>query len=543
MDWINLSTYMLGATTQGAWLRRGDVVRSMVVDPLGPAKGDIRLMAGLTEVPTIFFAPSGGISTYNDSTLLQAAGATSRGGNLDRRGQTIYGSSPSTTSDPHSWRSMLNRNPYEALGKLVGVDYSASGDIRPNVPRPVGPSVASNSVSDIAIATRGTTANPGDWNTGVGNFFDGPYINSGDQGYLLKDAGTTGVYGNFNMYYPTGTGDAGGNASLASFSPNRQIASPVLFGSLPSGIDPVNPTNSAPWQTLLFCPNPADRTSHPGFGSGGSTIGPDARPPFSTVPDHLFLDLFWMPVVEPYAISEPFATAGKINLNYQMAPFTHIERTTGLYAALKAMKFPALPNSRSADYKKGDTAPLDPSKSYQTQQSSPSWRYNIDVPAVLAGMKDRRFSKNDVFRSASEVATIFMVPSPQPGSPSSPAGPSGTTPLARYNNTPSWWDDKLLSGDNLRETPYDQLYSRITTKSNTYTVYYRVQALKQTGASGWDKWDESKDQVVSEARGSAMIERYVDPNDTSIPDFADPANYSKNLAPYYRWRTLSVRKF
>ncbi len=543
MDLISLGDYRLGATTQGAWLRRGDVVRSMVLNPTNGAKGDIRLMAGLTDVPASFFAPSGGISTYTDSTLLQAAGATSRGGNLDRRGQTIYGSAPSTISNPHSWKSMLNRDPYEALGKLVGVAYSGSGDIRPNVPRPVGPSVAFNSVSDVPIATRGATANPGDWNTGVGNFFDGPYINSGDQGYLYKDAGTNFVYGNFNMYYPTGTGDAGGNASLASFSPNRQVASPVLFGSLPSGIDPANPANSLPWQTLLFCPNPADRTSHPGFGSGGSTSGPDARPPFSIVPDHLFLDLFWMPVVEPYAISEPFATAGKINLNYQMAPFTHIERTTGLYAAVKAMKLPALPDARSADYKKGDTAPLDPSKSYQSQQSSPSWRYNIDVAAVLAGMKDRRFSKNDVYRSASEVATIFMVPSPQPGSPNSPAGPSGAAPLARYNNTASWWDDKLLSGDNLRETPYDQLYSRITTKSNTYTVHMRVQSLKQTGAAGWNKWDEAKDQVMSEYRGSATIERYVDPNDTSIPDFADSNNYSKNLAPYYRWRTLAQRQF
>ena len=75
-----------------------------------------------------------------------------------------------------------------------------------------------------------------------------------------------------------------------------------------------------------------------------------------------------------------------------------------------------------------------------------------------------------------------------------------------------------------------------------------MQALKQvpgsrTSAADWGRWDETKDQVVSEYRGSASIERYVDPNDTSIPDFAQPANYSKNLAPYYRWRTLTEKQF
>jgi uncharacterized protein (TIGR02600 family) len=247
-----------------------------------------------------------------------------------------------------------------------------------------------------------------------------------------------------------------------------------------------------------------------------------------------------MPVVEPYAISEPFATTGKINLNYPMAPFPHIERSTGLYAALKAMKMPAISNASAATYKDGSSAV---GGNITVTTSNPSWRYNIDILAVLAGMMDRRFSNNDVYRSASEVTTIFMVPSRQPGSPNSPAGPAGATPLARYNNTASWWDDKLLSGDNLRETPYDHLYSRITTKSNTFTVHYRVQALKQTGAAGWDTWDEAKDVVVSESRGSETIERYVDPNDTTIPDFTDPANYAKNLAPYYRWRTLLAKQF
>jgi hypothetical protein len=142
-----------------------------------------------------------------------------------------------------------------------------------------------------------------------------------------------------------------------------------------------------------------------------------------------------------------------------------------------------------------------------------------------------------------------MVPSKQPNATSAtPAGPSGTTALARYNATASWWDDKTLTGDNLRESPYNYIYPRITTKSNTFTVHLRVQALKQvagwrTSPAQWGTWDETKDQVVSEYRGSASIERYVDPNDTTIPDFALPVNYTKNLAPYYRWRTVTEKQF
>jgi uncharacterized protein (TIGR02600 family) len=396
----------------------------------------------------------------------------------------------------------------------------------------------------LANATLGLN-DPGDWNTGVGGNFDGAYINLGDQGFV-RDM-TTGSY---NVYYPNNLVAAGGTNSLASFSPNRQIASPVLFGSLPSGITPLASVGAtgtqSPWQTLLFAPNPAAKNSHPGFSAGGTGAGPDARPPYTTAPDHLFLDNFWMPVIEPYAISEPFSTAGKVNLNYQIAPFSHIQRSTGLYAVLKAMKMPAIPNAFAPTYR------ATVSGLYTDMTGSvaniPSWRYNIDVEAVVAGMKNRRFDNNDVYRSASEVCNIFMVPSKQPNATTNtPAGPAGTA-LAKYNATASWWDDKTLTGDNLRESPYNYIYPRITTKSNTFTVHLRVQALKQvtgwrTTATDWGTWNETRDQVVSEYRGSSSIERYVDPNDPSIPDFAQPANYSKNLAPYYRWRTVSERQF
>ncbi len=71
-----------------------------------------------------------------------------------------------------------------------------------------------------------------------------------------------------------------------TFSPNRQIASAVLFGSLPTGIDPINAANTRPWQTLLFSPNPLAKAAHPGKASP---------------PDHLFSrPVYHGAIVEPY---------------------------------------------------------------------------------------------------------------------------------------------------------------------------------------------------------------------------------------------------
>ena len=96
----------------------------------------------------------------------------------------------------------------------------------------------------------------------------------------------------------------------------------------------------------------------------------------------------------------------------------------------------------------------------------------------------------------------------------------------------------------MRESPYNQIYPRVTTKSNSFTVHYRVQILKKstpsasTPASGWN---EKAETVVSEYRGSTLIERYVDPADTNLPDFV--ANPSLNLDTYYKFRIVSNRKF
>ncbi|MEI6492462.1 MAG: Verru_Chthon cassette protein A [Verrucomicrobiota bacterium] len=335
-----------------------------------------------------------------------------------------------------------------------------------------------------------------------------------------------------------------------------------------------------PWQTLLFSPNPQAGSAHPGLSVPNpfSITGSAPVRPLTKIPDHLLLDLFTMPVAEPYAISEPLSTAGKVNLNYQIAPFSYIQRKTGLYAVLKSLKIPIFVGSQAAAYKsmglmmnglssiRNDSLhastkyscntydvpgyPLVPGeKIFPGSTSMPGKQrtlFDINISETLKGFDDL-FNAGEAFRSASEICDMFLVPDPTATDPEGTIAPSGIpTTLAA---TKTWWSttgttSPIITADNLREAPYNQIYPRITTKSNTYTVHMRVQALKQVpNRASWGTWNEATDQVVSEYRGSATIERYVDPNDPTIPDFTDPANSSKNLAPYYRWRTVAERQF
>lgn len=349
---------------------------------------------------------------------------------------------------------------------------------------------------------------PGDWDTGIASTPDGPFINKADEGEVGGQA-----YSAYNATMAAGT----------LFSPNRQVPSPAIFGSLSTGVKA-----QKPWQTLLFCPNPAAGEQHPGFGHGAGSAGSKARAPFDKVPDHVLLDLFSMPVVEPYAISEPFSTAGKINLNYQIVPFTNITRSTGLQAVLQSTRVVAIPTADSFQlvqpgkawhYKAGSNAPA----------ARPDYRLKIDLDETLKGFEDR-FLADEHFRSASEICEMYLVPEGQ-----------------TLENIAAWWRGSdadptrtgyKLTGDNLRERPYSQIYSRLTTKSNTYTVHVRVQTLQQRRRSQpaeYAKWEEGKDRVLAEYRGSYGIERYLNPSITSYTA-GEPLTD-------YKFRTFSTKQF
>jgi uncharacterized protein (TIGR02600 family) len=367
--------------------------------------------------------------------------------------------------------------------------------------------IPSNYTPPNAINQNGRVYHPwvtGDFDTGYGLAPDGPFFNKPDEGNTHR-SNVSSLTSNSPVPYFTRYARIQG-AFRTFTSPNRMMPSPAVFGSLPTGA-----RAGIPWRTLLFRPQ---------SGHFGQDVSPR---------DHLMLDFFWMPVVEPYAISEPFSTAGKINLNFQIMPFTYMERSTGMWAILKNERIGAIPNSHAPNMKV--TAPQSTQHGNASNFPISSTRLPINVSATLDQFRER-FNQGRIFRSASEICEIHMIPEGQ-----SPGG-----------NVESWaanfWANHKPTGENIRERIYATVYPRVTTKSNTFTVHMLAQSLQKTPNSDPTIWDENADKVTGEYRGSTTIERHIDPNDSRIPDYATKLNANPlPLDRFYRWRVVQNRQF
>jgi hypothetical protein len=84
------------------------------------------------------------------------------------------------------------------------------------------------------------------------------------------------------------------------------------------------------------------------------------------------------------------------------------------------------------------------------------------------------------------------------------------------------------------------LYPRITSRSNTFTVHYRVQVLTAKMEDPC-RWIEHPDRIARDTRGAATIERYIDPEDPRLPDFA--TNPAATLDAFYKFRTVRTERF
>jgi len=385
----------------------------------------------------------------------------------------------------------------------------------------------------------------GDWDNGTLLGPDGCYANKADEGTAYSAGGTP--YINYN---------AGNNnsAQLPSyFTANRIVTSPVAFGSLPTGV-----AEGIPWRTLLFRPQMTTTQT------GSATVGRNSVASPAGPKDYLLLDNFWMPIVQPYAISEPFSTAGKINMNYQILPFTHIIRSTGVQAVLASELIARIPVGGAAAAGGSSKAKFGYSTKGTTQTNIVSnWGGSLlgaRLPLNLSEDKGslrqfrEKFKSGDIFRSPAEICDIYLVPRDI-----TTAANAATKYLdwtsnddADYRQADSWYGsagDFALVGDNTRERPYADIYPRLTTKSNTYTVYYRVQVLKNPPAANQAQWSETSGVVTGEYRGSTSLERYLDPNNNTLPDFTDsshnPASTATapSLDSFYQWRTVSNYAF
>ncbi len=523
-----------------------DVIRSTVATG-NNAQGDFRLIAG-SKNPGMFFGKPQTLDYDNHAkagvhSLRYGFDWTIGGAQFGSlvTGMTEYGVKYQGESDAQ----FLTRGPQ-------GHDH------HPAVPE---------GINGVTLTAVGGQQAPGDWDNGPGVWLDGPLCNKADEG-LERHRGAGGTIDNgietqikapYLGWYCI-EDNIGDYASF--FSPNRQIPSAVMFGSLPTGVARSRSGTARPWQTLLF--RPAKPYLPGGKGHPGSALaGP---------PDHLLLDLFWMPVVEPYAISEPLATAGKINMNFQIAPFTYIKRDTGMRAVLQSTKLTALnPNQKTGndprnkliqDYKcygtygdfgGGNRVQLSSDGHYPGE--GVAVRQNIDIPNTLLQLQDR-FDAGKIFVSASEICDIPLIPS------SLNLSPSNTSTAGFDSQLSTFWAQNRLTGDNSLEKPYAAIYPRITTKSNSYTVHFRVQTLRQAippGAAAtdprWAQWNEARDSVLGEYRGSSLIERYIDPQDPQLTAFDEQytgdTQYNSDgtiaktgvLDAFYKFRVLSTKKF
>jgi uncharacterized protein (TIGR02600 family) len=332
----------------------------------------------------------------------------------------------------------------------------------------------------------------GDFDNGIGFFSDGPFVGKVDEGFGATNS--TNYYN--NPYFSLSLQPLGTNM----FSPNRMVPSAVIMGSLPVGFANLSSTTSPSptiltnsWLTLQHSANPASlssalrdqRSALAGYNEAGSLITN------TILPDHLLLDFFQMPVVDPYPISDPFSTAGKVNMNYQIAPFSYINRDAALRGVLKSVMLTAVDDQWGYDYKLrstnqyslftseyySDTVPRVSSQSYNAFGSNSGnfyFHYPIHPDQTLLQFQ-QRFANGDIFHSPSEICSLWLYPAQQPTGTNSLVNTNSIVAWDSANaNIKAWWyanpgtTRKGMTGDNLRERPYSYIYPRLTTKSNTY---------------------------------------------------------------------------
>ena len=510
-----LQTYPI--PSGGVFIESGDTVQSLV----GGYNGDLRLIAAqqiindTVNTSTLGSGPSPAFVGHPLNNIATHPMAHSQKDIFPHQTQPGW-SSPSTTAGNVTGQLVPTATYATALPNTGFIDATLAG-------------------------TQGAPDYTGDWDNGWGGFGDGPWINKADEAGSQYET-SKGTYGS-EPYY---SGEASSPYGSLS-SPNRTVASPVMFGSLPTGV-PIGKWSGStytpyktvealkgqaiPWQTLLFRPQP----NHYGSSNNGTTIE-----------DEMLLDWFWMPVVEPYAISTTLATAGKVNMNYQIAPFTYITRATALMGVLGSEYVISVPTSAGATYKTDGGATYPTYRSPVKVLKADGITYDDDG-GTLRQFRDR-FATGSIFKSAADICDIYLEPTVDSSTGAALNWGSGSNPTSGDSTSyitaaQTYWGKNLLTGDNTRERPYNGLYSRLTTKSNTYTVHMRAQALAAPVNGTAGQWVENPQLITSEYRGSVTINRYLDPQDPNIPDFTATNNLMKySIDSYYKYRVLETRRF
>ncbi len=176
-------------------------------------------------------------------------------------------------------------------------------------------------------------------------------------------------------------------------------------------------------------------------------------------------------------------------------------------------------------------------KSYSSNKAVLPVRYPVNAEETLKGFTER-FARKDIFRSAAEICGISFVPN-------DPNDANATYTACLRIGSPT-----AQPATTVGSVPMQRSIPASRRSPNTYTVHFRVQSLKKSNRTDAGTWVEGKDVVTSEYRGSQVVERYIDPADTRIPDYASASVYSSNssatdptLDSFYRFRVLSAKRF
>ena len=495
-------------------IRTQDVVRSLELTggmDTASQRGDMRIAGARQVLPASYYTASGGLPLVTGPYWTKT---TTSGTTTTTTTTAVVHSLACGHGEPMTGAANTGVAATTSFGNLV-----AGGNSRGSKPYILPREV-------VGGVTR-SDGGPGDWDRGLSKHMDGAFGNKVDEGnvFFAYDQAS-------GARLPYFRGRAIDDTGASFFTPNRMLPSAVMFGSLPTGA-----LAGLPWQTLLFRPD-HEAAGHPGSAVGPSSVGAKAL----GAPDHLFLDLFHIPVVEPFAISEPFSTMSKVNMNYVIAPFgyatgapgenpgtkrerSYLRRDTALRGVLKSTFVTAVKtNASNAAH---EEAPLG---------IGDIFRFPINLDRTLETfemrLRDRAHPDQPLFRTASEICDI-------------PLYPQGLI-VSDWNTF--WNTSYAQTGDNQRERPYAHIFPRLTTKSNVYTVHMRCQTIRKAPSKNSEdakKFDEKKDTIVSEYRGQATIERFIDPNDPNLKNYNPYATTDGKgkVDGYYRYRVINVKQF
>lgn len=345
---------------------------------------------------------------------------------------------------------------------------------------------------DLPVTTRGIGGSPlstlyaekyRDWDNGVGSLNDGAYINKADELSQYRPTSNSTPY--FSTPHWISYPDNWKN------TPNRILPSSGMLGSLSTGIK-----TNIPWKTLLFRP----QRFHPGG---------------DTPPDHLLMEFFQMPIVEPLGGSYALTTRGKINMNYEIFPFSYIRRTQGIRAVMKAEKIMAIPTLDGGIYK--------PDVGTNVIPISKKYRHFLNLSETDGSLRQfkERFEMGRYFKYPSEICEIYLTPESER--------------WTSDDQAEAYWNNHLLTGDNTRERPYANIYPRLTTRSNKFKIYIRAQSIQSIAIKGEDdQWNEETGKILGDYRGSIIVERDFYKNFNKHPDYLDKRSERSESKVFYR---------